>query len=429
MKLQMVGCTHGHTATDVRERLSFNESQTRQALSVWRDRHPDAEAVLVSTCNRVELYTAVGDATDAPSAELVGLYLTNFHDVSLETVRDQLLVLSDDAAVRHLFRVAASLDSMVVGEGQIVTQIRQAYELAKDCQSAGPLTHQFFQASLRVARRVASETGLHRRRVSIPSVAIADFASRVFERFDDKRILVVGAGKMAEETLRYLTDEGAKRIIVVNRNADNARELAERWNGLTAPWYQLFDEMGAADMVVSTTSAAEPIVTADSFTEKVVPIRQQRPLFILDLAVPRDFEAAVGDTLGTYLYSIEDLRAACEKNLAARRLELPHAEQIIDEEARHFAAELHRRATAPVIAQLRTGLEAPKDAELRRLFNKLPDLDPKSRKEIEQFADRLVNKMLHPPIESLRDESQNGTPHGLLDALRRLFQLNDEPDP
>ena len=428
MKLQMVGCTHGHSDTAIRERLSFNESQMRQALALWRDRHPDAEAVLVSTCNRVELYTAVGNESESPSAESVGLYLTDFHDVSLETVRDQLLVLSDDAAVRHLFRVAASLDSMVVGEAQIVSQIRQAYELAKDCQSAGPLTHQFFQTSLRVARRVASETALHRRRVSIPSVAIADFASRVFERFDDKRVLVIGAGKMAEETLRYLTDEGARRIVVINRNAAHAAELARRWDGFTSPWGQLYDEMTVADLVVSTTSATEPIVTVASFQERVAPARHQRPLFVLDLAMPRDFEMGVGDTLGTYLYSIDDLRTACEKNLAARRQELPHAERIIDEEARRFAAELHRRATAPVIAQLRTGLEGPKDAELRRLFNKLPNLDAKSRKEIEQFADRLVNKMLHPPIESLRDESQKGTPHGLLDALRRLFQLQDEEE-
>jgi glutamyl-tRNA reductase len=270
------------------------------------------------------------------------------------------------------------------------------------------VTHSLFQAALRVARRVAAETTLTRHRVSIPSVAIADFASRIFERFDDKRVLVVGAGKMAQETLHYLADAGARRITVLNRDHDRAQALAEQWGGRPAPWSKLADELVAADLVGN-----------------VVPRRYQRPLFILDLAVPRDFEPAIGEELGVYLYGIDDLSEACQRNREARAGALPDAERIVDEEVRAFAAETRHRASGPVIARFREGLETAQAAELERLYSKLPGLDERERQEIHQFADRLVAKMLHPPLESLRDETHNGTHRGLLEALQRLFQLKD----
>jgi glutamyl-tRNA reductase len=261
--------------------------------------------------------------------------------------------------------------------------------------------------------------------VSIPSVAIADFASRVFERFDDKHVLVIGAGEMAEETLRYLKDAGASQIHVINRNPDRALELSRQWAGVAVPWERLWEELSAADLVIGATSATEPIVAAEQFARHVAPKRQQQPLFMLDLAVPRNFEAAVGDELGVYLYSLDDLSAACQRNRKARAAELPAAERIVLDETDAFMAAAHRRVAAPVITGLRRNMEEPKQAELERLFNKLPDLDERSRAEIAQFADRLVNKLLHPPLESLRDAAQEGPPHGLLDALRRLFRLED----
>jgi glutamyl-tRNA reductase len=314
---------------------------------------------------------------------------------------------------------------MVVGEPQILAQVKQAYQRAVDCGAAGPALHDLFQSALRTARRVHNETGLHKHRVSIPSVAIADFASRVFERFDDKHVLVIGAGDMADETLRYLKDAGAERIHVINRNQERAAQLAEAWAGVDRPWNALWDELSAADLVISTTGANETVVTAADFDHRVAPRRHQRPLFVLDLAVPRDFDPAVGQRLGVYLYSLDDLEAACDRNRQARAAELPDAEQIIVAETDSFMAAAHRRAAAPVISGLRRGMEEPKRAELERLFNKLPDLDERTRAEIEQMADRLVNKMLHPPLESLRDAAHEGPPQGLLDALKRLFRLED----
>jgi glutamyl-tRNA reductase len=426
VRLAMIGCSHWHSSLTVRERLAFTPAQTLDALAAWRVTHPDSEAVLLSTCHRVELYAAAEDPAAPIDASALAAHLAEFHNVPIEEIRGQLVSREGEDVVRHLFRVAASLDSMVVGEAQILSQVKQAYELARQIGSTGPLTHGFFQSALRVARRVAGETTLHRHRVSIPSVAIADFASRIFERFDDKRVLVIGAGKMAQETLQYLSDAGARHIIVLNRDRQRGQSLADQWHGKAVPWSELADQLVAADLVVSTTGADRPVVTLAEYRQKVVGRRYQRPLFILDLAMPRDFEPAIGEELGVYLYGIDDLTEACARNRQARADALPEAERIIDEEVRAFVAETRHRASAPVIARFREGLQNVQANELERLYDRLPELDERSRQEIHQFADRLVAKMLHPPLESLRDESRNGTHHGLLEALQRLFQLRDK---
>lgn len=423
--LSMVGCSHRRSSLAVRERIAFTPAQTLDALAAWQVTHPDTEAVLLSTCNRVELYAAVATPQTTFGPHVLAKHLADFHNVPLDEIHRDLVTLHDEEVVSHLFHVAASLDSMVVGESQILAQVKQAYEQARQIGSTGPVTHGFFQAALRVARRVASETALHHHRVSIPSVAIADFASRIFERFDDKQVLVVGAGEMAGETLQYLTDAGARHIVVLNRDFERAKALAATWQGVAVPWGDLLRRLVDADLVVSTTGADRPVVTLEDFQRHVAPRRHQRPLFVLDLAVPRDFEPPIRDELGVYLYGIDDLAEACERNRQARAEEFPAAERIIGEETRLFIADLRHRATGPVIARFRQGLETVQSAELERLFARLPGLDERARQEIRQFADRLVGKMLHPPLESLRDESRQGSPQGLLEALQRLFQLKD----
>jgi glutamyl-tRNA reductase len=424
MKLQMIGCSHHHSSIAVRERLAFSPVQVGEALEGLRKRFPQVEAVLLSTCNRVEIYTASEDPELGPSHEQVAQFVADFHRLPMFEIFDDLFERTGEDAVRHLFTVAASLDSMVVGEPQILSQVKQAYELAKDRQSIGPLTHGIFQTAVRVARRVATETTLHQRRVSVPSVAVGDFASQIFERFDDKKVLVIGAGEMGEETLRYLQTEGARDVTVINRNFERAQQLAEHWQGRAERWEQLPRLLAWADLVVSTTGASEPVVTLALY-KQIEAARYQRPLFILDLALPRDFEPAISQRLGVYLYSIDDLQAACQRNRRDRDQELPSAIHIVEQETTRFMADLHHRATAPIIKRLREGWQQPKEDELRRLFNKLPDLDIKARDEIGQAFDRLVNKLLHPPLESLRSEAEKGPPHGLLDAFKRIFQLRD----
>jgi glutamyl-tRNA reductase len=423
MNVQVVGCSHHATPIAVRERLAFGPDQTAEALDHWRRVFRKVEGVLLSTCNRVEIYAA-SDGAALPTAEQVAGFLARFHKLDAAEVTPYLYTSIGEDAVRHLFTVASSLDSMVVGEPQILAQVKQAYQEAAQHDNTGPLLHTAFQAAIHVARRVASETAIHRRRVSVPSVAVADFARQVFERFDDKETLVIGAGEMAEETLRYLREEGARRITVVNRHLDRATDVAQRWNGRARPWEELIEAITAADLVISTTGAGKPIVTLEDF-RRIEAARRQRPLFVLDLAVPRDFDPAVGDRPDVYLYSIDDLQAACQRNLAERDRELPAAMRIIQQETDRFMTDLYHRATGPVIQQLREGWHKPKEEELKRLLNRLPDLDERARDEIRQSFDRLVNKLLHPPLESLRDEARHGIPHVLLDALARLFQLKD----
>ncbi len=408
----------------MRERLAFSPGQQREALLRLRRQFPQAEAVLLSTCNRVELYLAAEEAVRCPTHHQVVEFLAEFHGLDPATFFDELFERTGEDAVRHLFTVAASLDSMVVGEGQILPQVKSAYDQATAGETTGPLTHTAFQAAIRVARRIARDTSINQRRVSIPSVAVADFAKTFFERFDDKRVLVIGAGEMAEETLRYLIDEGAAEISIVNRSRERADRLAHNITGTVRPWEELESQLCDADLVVSTTGASEPIIDAERFA----PIhrdRSQRPLFILDLAVPRDFAVEVGVFSDVYLYSIDDLSKTCEANKAAREKEWPKAERMIEEETARFMAELNHRATGPVIKRLRAQADNIKNDELKRLFNKLTDLDDRSRQDIEQAFNRLVNKVLHPPLESLRDEAQQGSPHGLLDAMKRLFQIKD----
>ncbi len=424
MKLQMVGCSHHNASTEMRGRIAFSPSQAAEALARLRERWPAAEAVLLSTCNRIELYTAAEEDDASPSHQQVVEFFAEFHGLAPIDVFDDLFERSGEDAVRHLFTVAASLDSMVLGEAQILAQVKQAYELATKQASVGPLTNQAFQAALKVAKRVATETSINEKRVSIPSVAVSDFAKNIFERFDDKRILLIGAGEMGEETLTYLKAEGARDIVVVNRSHDRAVTLAEQFGGRAEQWEFLPQLLVDADLVITTTGATEPIVTLADF-QKIEPERFQRDLFILDLAVPRDFDPAIGDCTGVYLYSIDDLQEACRRNRAERDRELPQALSIVENETARFMADLHHRATAPIIKRLKQGWQQPKEDELRRLFNKLPELDDKSREEIAAAFERLINKLLHPPLESLRDEARHGVPHGLMDALKRLFRLKE----
>jgi glutamyl-tRNA reductase len=423
MLVQVVGCSHHGTSIALRERLAFSSEQTREALDHWRRVFPGVEAVLLSTCNRVEIYAAT-ERESEPTLDQIAKFLARFHGLDPAEVIEHLYQHSDEAAVRHLFMVASSLDSMVLGEPQILAQVKQAYQTATEQDNTGPLLHAVFQAALRVARRVAGETALHRHRVSVPSVAVADFARQIFERFDDKQTLVIGGGEMAEECLRYLQEAGARQIVVVNRHFERAEELARHWHGHAEPWETLPQALADADLVISTTAAGQPIVTFADFAA-IEARRTARPLLILDLAVPRDFEPSIGNRPDVYLYSIDDLQAACRRNRGQRDKELPAATHIVEQETARFMAEMYHRTVGPVIEQLRLGWQRPKEDELQRLLNKLSELDDRAKDEIRHSFDRLVNKLLHPPLESLRDESRQGVPRGLLDALARLFQLKD----
>ena len=425
MKLQMIGCSHHDAAVEFREKISFTSDQVGQALNAFRRRFPSSEIVLISTCNRVELYATAGNNSELDRDD-VASFLADQHQLNADEVVDQMIYRAGSEAVEHLFTVASSLDSMVVGEAQILSQVKQAYDVACNSGSAGPLTHSVFQAANRAAKRVQQETSIHRRRVSVPSVAVGEVATEVFETLHNKRVVLCGAGEMGEETLRYLKQAGASDICIINRSYDRAVALANTFSAESALWDDLQEQIVGADLLIGTTSATEPILDEATF----LPLhakRKNRLLLILDLAVPRDFEPSIGELSNVYLYGIDDLQSACDRNRRERQKEWPKAKQVISEETQRFMQAFNHKATGPVIQRLREQAQDLKKDELGRLINKLrlEDLDPSAQKEIEKSFDRLINKLLHPPLASLRDDAAEGHRRGLLEALRHLFNLGE----
>lgn len=427
MNVRVVYCNHHTADLEVRERLAFSSQESlRRAYDELRHRFPKSEHVVISTCNRIEVYSAQEDPRDAPTHIQLAEFFSEFHRVPLSDFLDDLLEQQGPEAVRHLFEVASSIDSMVLGESQIVNQIKSAYELAMQTSANGPLTNALFQRALTVSSRVRTETRLSLGRVSIASVAVGEFGKGIFDRFDDKTVLVIGAGEMATETLTYLQSEGVKRIVVCNRNPDRGQRLATEFSGEAQSWDRLEQCLQQADVIVSTTGADQPIVhraTMQAIRKQTGP----RPLFILDLGAPRDFESGIGDLDdGIFLYDIDDLEATCEANRSRRAEEVLKAHQIIDEETSRFMQDIYHKATGPVVKRLREHWEEISRQELELLFRKLPNLEEPERLAIDKAISRIVNKLLHPPLETLHQEARLGTPHGMIDAIKRLFQLRDE---
>ena len=424
--LQVVYCNHQTATLSVREKLAFSVEKLQQAYAELRQRFPLAEAVVLSTCNRVEIYTAQESPDSAPTHRELVDFFAEFHHVPVSDFIEDFLERTGPDAVRHLFQVTSSVDSMVLGEPQIVGQVKDAYRFAQENDACGPLTHSLFQGAIRVSSRVRTETKLSEGRVSIASIAVGEFGKSIFDRFDDKCVLVIGAGEMAEETLRYLSAEGVREIIVANRNPERAQLLASQFDRARPESFEQLDRwMANADVIVSTTGATQPIVDAARFRA----VRKQsgdKPVFILDLGAPRDFAAAVGDIDdNVFLYDIDALTTTCDRNRKARQKEIDRALKIIDDETDRFMQEIYHRATGPIVKRLREQWHDISRDELERLRGKLSHLNPADVEAVERSIERIVNKLLHPPLEALRQEAKDGTPHGLLDALRRLFHLRD----
>jgi glutamyl-tRNA reductase len=425
MNLQVVFCNYHTAPVAVREKLAFSsEDHLQQAYRELQDAFPDSELVVLSTCNRVEVYAA-HEGDRHPTHEQLAQFFSEFHGIPISEFFDDLLAEEGAEAVRHLFRVASSVDSMVLGESQIVNQVKDAYRIAQENNACGILTNTLFQRAIKVSGRVRTETKLSEGRVSVASVAVGDFGRSIFERFDDKMVLVIGAGEMAEETLRYLKEEGVRNIVVVNRSTERAEMLAMNWGGEVYPWDKLDDCLAKADIVVSTTGATQPVITEERYRS----IRENnvdKQVFLLDLGAPRDIAAAVGNIDDNiFLYNIDDLETHCERNRKKRSREVQKASAIIEEETALFMQEIYHRATGPVVQRLRSQWHEIREEELRRLFNKLPHLSESEREQIEKTLGRVINKLLHPPLETLREESHSGTPEGLLTALKKLFHIYD----
>ncbi|MBI3410300.1 MAG: glutamyl-tRNA reductase [Planctomycetes bacterium] len=421
MNLLLVGCSFHETPIELRERLAFDGGNLPGALLELNSRF-EYEAAILSTCNRVELYLARLTGSTPPDAELVTEFLADLHRIPLADLRRALYQRADADAVRHLFRVAASLDSLIVGEGQIAGQVRAAYETAQKLATAGSTLHALFQNALAAAKRVRTETGIARGHVSVSSVAV-DYVRQVFGHFDDKTILVIGAGKMGELTLKHLRELKPHRILVTNRSPEKAAVVAQGCGGECVTWEQLDDALAQSDIVLSTTGAPEPIVGRKRFAA-VLARRTGGAMVILDIAVPRDFDASIHDGDRVCLFNIDDLQRIREQTLRDRKKHIAPAEAIVEQHVKRFLQEWKRRRNAPFIAKLMQDFEARRKAIvtqlLARLNGKLSDED---KAYLEGAFRLLQNQFLHGPISALSEDPPGR--HTLLEALGKLFRLEE----
>jgi glutamyl-tRNA reductase len=424
MNFLALGVDHRSAPTAIREALAFEGARLAQGLQELHAQSPGCELVILSTCNRVELYLAASDASQLPQIDELAGQLTSFHCVPHETITSHLVTHHDEAVIGHLFRVASSLESLVLGEGQILGQVRDAYRAAREHNTVGPLFHNVFQHALRVGKRVREATGMHQGRLSIASVAV-ELARSVFDSFRDKTILVIGAGKMADLTLQHLATLQPGRVLVTNRSLDRAQTAAARAAAQAVPFDRLDDALAEADLVVSTTAASQPIVSYDQYARLQRRQRGGRLALILDIAVPRDFDPRIGDLDQVLLYNVDDLRAQVERNLRSRQSQIEPAQAIVDEETTACLANLrHQWHAGLVLRELDDYGDAVAERELKRFLRSCPELTETQREAAVHLVHRLKNQFLHHPRSAVREASSDPTrAHPLLAAVRQLFGL------
>lgn len=401
MSILLIGMNHRTAPVEVREQLAFSRDGVTTALLLFRKQFPQSEAAILSTCNRVEIL--VYSEGDTPGINDVISFIAQSRDLPVHLFKPYLYTLSGEQACRHFFRVASGLDSMVLGESQIVSQVKQAYAAASEAGTTGRVLNRLIHHTFEVSKRVRSETLIGEGKVSVPSVAI-DVAKDVFDDFSSKQTLVVGAGEMAQLVCQYLRELNASKFIVTTRTLTNARALADACQGTAVPYAELDEQLVKADIIVTATSCPMPILTAKRIAEAQKQ-RRGRLLLIIDLAVPRNVEPEVRGIERVYLCDIDGLGKTVEENQKKRQAELSRCETILDEEVGAFERWLDATQLNPLVQQLFRDAQEVRDAELARLFRKCPDLSEHQRKEVAQLVERLANKFVHPCIGTLRRHS------------------------
>ena len=422
MNLLLVGISHRTAPVDLRERVDFQTRGVAEALRTIAERGSTREAVVVSTCNRAELYVACDDAA-ATRADLVA-FLSEFHRVPTSDLTPHVYDVHGLDAARHLFRVAGGLDSLVVGEPQILGQVKEAHTAAVDAQTVGPVLNRLFHSSFAVGKRVRTETALGSGAVSI-SFAAVSLARKIFGHLDGRSVTVIGAGEMGKLTALHMKAQGVQHVTIVSRTMAHAARTAEAIGGASAaPWDDMAAVMSASDIVITATGAASPILTK-AHVEAIMRPRRNRALFIIDIALPRDVEAAAGEIEQVFLYNIDDLQATVRENLARRASEVARAEAIVREEVEKFGAWLRSRGAIPTVVALRQRFEDIRRAELERLEFKLSSLPPEARARVDEITHLIVEKLLLTPTEQLKALGDTEASVSYAEALTRLFGLSD----
>jgi glutamyl-tRNA reductase len=423
-RVLLAGLNHTTAPLAMRERLAFDATQRAEALTALAGQYPGAEAVLLSTCNRVELYVA-REVHTRPSPEDLADFLGGLRGVPVDQLKPHLYHQAEREAVEHLFRVVCSLDSMVIGETQILGQVREAYEAASSLGTAGAMLHPLFQRAVGVGKQVLSETSIAEGRVSVASVAV-DYARRIFDHFGDKTVLSIGAGKMARLVLKSFASLQPHRLVVCNRTPEKAQALAGEFGGEAAGLDRLDEYLVAGDIVVCSTGSPTPVITRERF-ERLLRQRRYRPVFLIDIALPRDVEQEVGKLENVYLYNLDDLQQVVSATVSQRRDTIDAARAIVAGQVDQFMQWNRAREMGPLIERFTQRYHQLAREELERTLKKLGDPDASERAHLEELTRRIVNKLLHDPIKALRESvGPNVASPGYLHALERLFQLRGD---
>jgi glutamyl-tRNA reductase len=419
MQLLLVGVSHRTAPIELRERLDFSARGVDRALSALSGTGTHHEATIVSTCNRVELYVGCDEPDSTRAA--IQQFLAEFHGIAADQLAPHVYAKVGHDAVAHLFRVASGLDSLVMGEPQILGQVKDAFGVASQLGCTGPMLNKLFHSAFAAGKRVRTETALSAGAVSV-SYAAVELARKIFGELKGRTVLVLGAGEMGKLTAIHMQSQGIGRLIIASRTAAHAASLAQTIGGSAMPWESLNSALVEADILITATGASTPIISRTAVVQ-TMKARRQRPLFIIDIAVPRDVEAGAGDLEQVFLYNIDDLQAVVQENISKRGTEASEAEKIVAQEVGKFLGWLNSRSAVPTIVALRQRFESIRQSELRRLEPKLASLPPDARARVEEVTRLILEKLLINPTEQLKAISDADTVATYSDALNRLFSL------
>ena len=419
MKLLVTGVSHKTAPVELRERLAFAEGSVPSALADLGAQSGIAETVILSTCNRVEVIVTADDACDAHGE--IDRFLAAARGLSPETLAPHLYRREGRDAIHHIFRVASSLDSMVVGEPQILGQLKRAHAMAKDAGALSGWLDGVLARSFSVAKRVRSETGIGQMAVSV-SYAAVELARKIFGSLNHRTVMIAGAGKMSELAARHLRRSGASHIFVTNRTFERAIEMAKLFHGTPIEWPRFPAMLPETDILIASTAATEHVLGKEEM-QRVISARRNRPVFLIDIAVPRNIDPAVNDLDNVFLYDIDDLQEVVNTNLSERMKEAERAERIVAEEVERMMARLRVQEVAPTIAGLQEQLEQIRTAEVERMRRKYGPLSAEQEEAWESLTRGIINKIAHLPISELRRQAVNPEGPQVVEAIRRVFHL------
>ena len=422
MEVLVIGLNHNTAPIAIRECLAFPEDKLEDALSKIHTLSSVKENIIVSTCNRVEVYIATRE-TEKAIYDLKN-FLSQFHGISLKEFEKSLYTHVGEEAVRHIFRVVSSLDSMVLGEPQILGQIKNAYDISQQTKTSGLILHRLLHRAFHVAKRVRTETKIAISAVSISSVAV-ELAEKIFGTLKKKTVLLIGAGEMSELAARHLVSAGIEKILVTNRTYERALALAQGFRGEAIPFEEMGQGLKKIDIVISATNSPQYLIGHDQIT-KTMKDRRQKPIFFIDIADPRDIEPRVGDIENVYLYNIDDLQKVARENIKDREKEAQKAETIVQGEVVKFVNWYQSLEVTPTIVALRKKFEEIRKKELEKTLSLHPDLSEKEKQSLEALTSAIINKILHTPITLLKQTNEEAMTDLYLDALRALFGLPEK---